>query len=660
MSGDQSLYDPGPAQVGKRVCPLLAGRHCRKDDRSDIHNRVTSMQDGTGMTGYTYNPYLPYASPWNPAPTTGAGREATEAGPLGSSTLAYGYDERGKVVTRSINASVSTTAYDALARVSGVANPLGSFTYGYQAATPRVTSLSYPNGQSTTYTYFPLPADPRLQDISNLNSAGAVISKFDYTYAPNGDITTWTQQTDAATPNAYSLLNDAADQLSEATLTNTATQALINRYDYGYDAAGNRTSEQINLGVTSASHNTLNQLVSRQTGGPLRVAGTLSEPAAVTLNGTSSAVVSGTSFVGTVTATTGTNNIQISAKDAAGNTTTHTWQVVATSGTNQTLTYDPDGNLLNDGTQTYEWDAANRLTAVNEAGNLRSEFTYDGLSRRVKIIEKSNGAVTSTKNLLWCGTEICEERDASNNVTRRYYPQGMQLSGSNYFYTRDHLGSIRELTDSSGVIQARYSYDPYGRRTKLSGSMAADFGFTGDYWHAPSHLALSLYRGYNADLGRWISRDPVAERGGINLYEYVGSDPSNSIDELGLWQFTYFGSPLIGGLGLYLSFGHNDFANGPGQWNLSLRIGGGFGTNIGLDLTDEGCKKKGWTPLTIAGGIGGFVAGGSGEVNVNSDGSVTGSASFRYGGFPGRRLGDRCPRWRICYVSEWGVWQLGC
>ncbi len=83
------------------------------------------------------------------------------------------------------------------------------------------------------------------------------------------------------------------------------------------------------------------------------------------------------------TATTGTNNIQISAKDAAGNTTTHTWQVVATSGTNQTLTYDPDGNLLNDGTQTYEWDAANRLTAVNEPGNLRSEFTYDGLSRRV-------------------------------------------------------------------------------------------------------------------------------------------------------------------------------------------------------------------------------------------------------------------------------------
>ncbi len=313
------------------------------------------------------------------------------------------------------------------------------------------------------------------------------------------------------------------------------------------------------------------------------------------------------------TVTTGTNNIQITAKVAAGNTTTHTWQVVATSGTNQTLTYDPDGNLLNDGTQTYEWDAANRLTAVNEPGNLRSEFTYDGLSRRVKIVEKSNGAVTSTKNLLWCGTEICEERDASNNVTRRYYPQGMQLSGSNYFYTRDHLGSVRELTDSSGVIQARYSYDPYGRRTKLSGALAANFGFTGDYWHVPSGLALTLYRAYNPDLGRWISRDPIGEDGGVNLYEYVSNNPTNGIDPLGLWQITLSGG---WGLGGYLSFGHNS-----GQWNLSARAGIGAGFSAGWDRSDSGCRHSGWNPITITGSLGAGIVGGTGEVGVGPDGT---------------------------------------
>jgi len=75
------------------------------------------------------------------------------------------------------------------------------------------------------------------------------------------------------------------------------------------------------------------------------------------------------------------------------------------------LEYDLNGNLTNDCTNTYEWDAANRLTAVNETGGLRSEFAYDGQGRRVRITEKSGGAVTSVKNLIWEGMEIVEARD---------------------------------------------------------------------------------------------------------------------------------------------------------------------------------------------------------------------------------------------------------
>src|SRR5207249_9927045 len=87
-----------------------------------------------------------------------------------------------------------------------------------------------------------------------------------------------------------------------------------------------------------------------------------------------------------------------------------------------------------------------------------------------------------------------EERDGSNNVTRRYYPQGMQMGSTNYYYTRDHLGSIRELTDNTGAVLTRYDYDPYGRRTKLTGTTDADFGFTGLYYHDPSSLSLAQYR----------------------------------------------------------------------------------------------------------------------------------------------------------------------
>jgi uncharacterized protein RhaS with RHS repeats len=101
---------------------------------------------------------------------------------------------------------------------------------------------------------------------------------------------------------------------------------------------------------------------------------------------------------------------------------------------------------------------------------------------RVEIVEKnSSGTVTSTK--WFVGNE---ERDASNTVTSRYFSQGEQqiVSGTttNYFYTRDHLGSIREVIAADGTtIASRYSYDPYGRRTKVSGSIDSDFGFTSDY-----------------------------------------------------------------------------------------------------------------------------------------------------------------------------------
>ena len=86
----------------------------------------------------------------------------------------------------------------------------------------------------------------------------------------------------------------------------------------------------------------------------------------------------------------------------------------------------------------------------------------------------------------WCDGAICEERDAAGAVTKRFFRQGIKfetgLTPGVYYYTRDHLGSIREVTDASGNVRARYTYDPYGRRTKLTGDVEADFGFAGMFW----------------------------------------------------------------------------------------------------------------------------------------------------------------------------------
>lgn len=494
------------------------------------YNRIATMTDGTGLTTYSYNPIV--------TPTAlGAGRLTSVDGPLDNDTITYSYDELGRTTGRSINGSANASAlqFDSLGRMQSATNPLGTFNYAYVNATGRIDHVDFPNGQKTQFTYFDNIGGQRLKQIKNLDPISAVISQFDYTYNPIGNIATWTQANSGqANPRRYDFGYDAANQLRGAALTDTVTQASVSQYEYDYDAAANRTSDQLGSVVSTYAPNNLNQIMSRSGGGKMHFRGTVNEPSAVTVGGTPATVDGAGNFNGTANVSTGTNTVAVVAIDANGNTRTNNYQVTA-SGAPATFTYDLNGNLINDGSKTYEWDAANRLTAINYVGtNNRSEFTYDGLSRRIGIVEKTGGSVTSTKNLVWCRGKLCEERDAANNVTKRFYGQGEQLGTSNYYYTRDHIGSICELSDSGGNIHARYSYDPYGVRIKLSGDVDSSFGYTGHYFHQSSGLNLALYRAYDSMTGRWISRDPVREAGGLNLQSYVFNNPVNLVDPSGL------------------------------------------------------------------------------------------------------------------------------
>src|SRR5437667_7597552 len=92
----------------------------------------------------------------------------------------------------------------------------------------------------------------------------------------------------------------------------------------------------------------------------------------------------------------------------------------------RTLSYDLNGSITSDGgTHTFEWDGANRLVAINYTGfTTRSEFSYDGLSRVAKIVEKTGSTINSTRKFVWNGQEKLEFRDATDAVTQRNYSQG--------------------------------------------------------------------------------------------------------------------------------------------------------------------------------------------------------------------------------------------
>jgi RHS repeat-associated protein len=445
------------------------------------YNRVRTMIDGIGTTTYAYNPI---AVP----PALGAGQSSSIDGPLLNDTISFGYDQLGRVTTRSINGATNSTSwvFDSLGRISSTTNKLGTFNYNYVNVTDRLASMSYPDGASTVYSYFTNAQDKRLQQIKNQTSANALISQFDYTYDTEGQILTWIKNYPGLSPapQRFDLGYDNADQLTTAPLKNATTNALIRQYSYGYDFAANRTSELVGSTTTSSTPNNVNEIVSQS------------------------------------------------------------------GGINRTLTYDLNGSLTNDGSsRTFEWDGANRLVAINYTGTTnRSEFNYDGLNRMLKIVEKGrNGRILSTRKFVWCGMEKCELRDANDTVTHFIFPQGQMTGTTPYFYTRDHLGSIREMrsTGKKGAIVARFDYDPYGRSTAVISNTLPDFNFTGLYRHATSNLDLAVYRAYDPDLGRWLNRDPIGERGGTNSYTYTNNKLANAIDPNGLDAIVLFASRAV-------------------------------------------------------------------------------------------------------------------
>ncbi|MBX9951849.1 MAG: hypothetical protein K2Y39_21945 [Candidatus Obscuribacterales bacterium] len=184
----------------------------------------------------------------------------------------------------------------------------------------------------------------------------------------------------------------------------------------------------------------------------------------------------------------------------------------------------------------------------------RTEFAFDGNSANRKIVEIVSGSTSNTKQFVTAAGAKLEERDGSSALTKIFQKYGEKISSTNYYYAKDRLGSVREMTDSAGGMQAQYSYDPYGRVTKLAENQVSDFQYGAYYLHDRSSLNLTYFRQYNSNFGRWLSRDPIDEPHlayepsiladptfaplayFANLYSYTNNHPTNSTDPYGLFD----------------------------------------------------------------------------------------------------------------------------
>ncbi len=177
------------------------------------------------------------------------------------------------------------------------------------------------------------------------------------------------------------------------------------------------------------------------------------------------------SFSGNALVPSGSSLASASAVDGSSNSKTNSYAISANGGSTTNLAFDLNGNMTSDGTNSYSWDAEKQ----NDQGDVScsnnfSSFVYDGQERNVSIVETTAGSVTSTKHFVWSMDKkrrysACEERDGSGTLTKKFFALGQMNSTTKYFYDRDHVGSIREMADNFGSVQAEYAFDPFGRVT---------------------------------------------------------------------------------------------------------------------------------------------------------------------------------------------------
>jgi len=221
--------------------------------------------------------------------------------------------------------------------------------------------------------------------------------------------------------------------------------------------------------------------------------------------------------------------------------------------------------LLDDGLRQYAWDAENRLIAVEVKTNMglpriRSEYTYDAQGRRVRAMDyvwdtnSIDFVATNTRQFIYDDWNLVAER---GNGYTNFMAWGLDLSGtlqgaggvggllarasvtssstSTILYAYDGNGNVTDLVDENGDVVGHYDYDPFGNIVSQSGAMAQSnpFRFSTKYFEAQWNLYYYGYRYYSPGLTRWLSRDPIGERGSTDLYAFVYNRPILLIDVLG-------------------------------------------------------------------------------------------------------------------------------
>ncbi|MCL5292157.1 MAG: DNRLRE domain-containing protein [Actinobacteria bacterium] len=466
-------YQYSTTSQGEQVTEILP-RGDQLTKKYDSLNRLTVGSSSTGPMVFAYNyntvtGYLDSVTESNTADNT-------------AKIYSYTYNSVGQPtsISDTVGGTISRTPYigetenDLSITSSGDTKTYAMHkTYNVRG---QVSTLTDPSGTQNTYAY---DSAGRLIQVAK----GGIIQA--YNYDAGGRLISIIQQSrTGGRPGAYQLT-------------------------YGYDKNGNITSVfRTDTGKTERfTYNELNRLMSWY------------DPSRDTTSTYSYDIMGNLLSV-----KEGTTTAQSFTYDIANQISTDT---VANTG----FTYDANGNLTFDGTNTYTYNAYGQLTKVERGGTVVAEYTYyyNGLRKSKKV----NG-VTIYFHYDNKGN-LVSETNSSGVITAVYTwdnlgrPFSVTRDGATYYYELNGHGDV------IGLDQGTYAYDPWGKVTsEPTSTPGADnpIRYAGYYYDKEIGLYYLKARYYSPTVKRFLSEDPVRS---TNRYMYAQDNPTNAVDPDGRW-----------------------------------------------------------------------------------------------------------------------------